>query len=158
MTLRFRVDYRFEDYNREAAESGFTVVDVSNMTALDSFVLLAEPILQALSNAPIRSALAYAKMPPYVDKPLSGPALVTSRLLCLFTDGARFGSFGIPAARQLVTAPDMSFGRWRLLPGSSQAAQDIDMLGSELAKTLLADGSPFPFGAGWRAAYSDYRP
>lgn len=152
MALRFRVGYQFRDYNAEISETGYTVVDVSNVQALDTFVLAQEAVLQALSDAPIVSALAFAKRSPEVVKPLTGPASVYKRLLVLLTNGTRFGSFVIPAPRaDLDYLTEGPYAGIKIAPGPNPTAALLDQLMSALAPTLLPDGSSFPVGE-WQAA------
>ena len=150
--LRFRVAYNFRDYNAEIAETGLTVMDVSSVAALDTFVIGQEPRLQALSDSDIVSALAYAKRPPGVVKPLSGPASIYRRLLVLCTDGFRYGSVVIPAARSDLdfetTGP---YAGVKIAEGNNPTAQLLDELMLALGATVLPDGSPFPVGQ-WQAA------
>lgn len=150
--LRFRVAYHHLDYNGEMAETGYTVADVSSVQALDTFLLANESIIQALSDAPIVSALAHARLPPYVPPGPPGPASVHNRLLCLFTDGPRFGSFVIPAARGSLNYELAGpYAGIRVQQGSNYTADRIALLQTLLADTLLPDGSPFPTGQ-WVAA------
>lgn len=145
--LKFRVGFHYRDFNGEVAESGYTVVDVSNVQALDTFVLASETVMQALSDAPIVSALAYARMPAYVLKGTTGPASVQTQLLCLFTNDLLVGSFAVPAPRadldyELVEP----YTGVRIARGPNATALLIEELGALLANTVLADGRPFPTG------------
>lgn len=151
MALRFRIGYHHRDYNGEVAETGYTVVDVSSVQDLDTFIISNESIIQALSDAPIISALGYARMPPYVETAISGPASVHRRLLCLFTNGPMLGSFVVPAVRSnLDYETSGPYAGIRIAPGGTTAAR-LDLLQNLLADTLLPDGTPFPTGQ-WLAA------
>lgn len=152
MALRFRVGYQFQDYNGEISETGLTVADVSSVAALDTFVLGQENIFQALSDAPIVSALAYAKRSPEVNKPVTGLGSIYKRLLILCTNGPRYGSLIIPAPRaDLDYETTGPLAGIKVAPGPSSTAILIDTLVELLGATLLADGTPFPIGE-WQAA------
>lgn len=153
--LRFRIGYQYEDYNGEIAESGFSVVNVSNVQALDTFVIAQESVMQALSDARIVSALAYAKMPPYVDKPLTGPASIFTRLLCLFTNGPGFGSIVIPAPRPLDYDLVGPYAGIRVRKDVNDTSFYLNTLQVLLSQTLLPDGRVFPTGE-WQAALMNY--
>lgn len=152
MALRFRAAYNISDYNAETSESGFTVVDVSSVAALDTFVIAQEPVYAGLTDGPIISAMAYAKRSPGVVKGVTGTAPIGRRLLILLTDGVRYGSFVVPAPRaDLDYETDGPYAGIRIATGPNPTAALLDQLMVALAPTLLPDGSPFPVGQ-WQAA------